>query len=310
MGRIAVAGSIMTDLITYVTRVPERGETLDAPSFAMAPGGKGANQAVAAAQLGSEVMMIACVGDDAFGEAAYANFCARGIDARHVRVVAGASSGVAPIMVEPSGENRILIVRGANDALGAGDIAAAEADLRSCDILALQLEVPLETVYAAVATGVRLGLRVVLNPAPAPAAALDVARLRGLAFLIPNQTELALLSGLPVDSIDAAIVAARSLIARGIERVIVTLGADGALRVDANEVRHVPSVPVTAVDTTGAGDAFIGSFVHHLAAGFEIDAALDAAVLYAADSVTRRGTQSSYATREAFVALRGAQAPR
>ncbi len=297
----------MTDLITYVTRMPERGETLDALSFAMAPGGKGANQAVAAAQLGSDVLMIACVGDDAFGRAALENFSARGIDARHVRVVAGASSGVAPIVVEPSGENRILIVRGANAALAVDDIARAEADLRSCDILALQLEVPLDTVYAAVATGVRLGLRVVLNPAPA-AHALDVARLRGLAFLIPNQTELALLSGLPVASIDDAVVAARALIARGIERVVVTLGADGALHVDASDMRHVPSIAVDAVDTTGAGDAFIGSFIHHLAAGVAIDPALDAAVLYAADSVTKRGTQTSYATHTAFDTFRTARA--
>ncbi len=303
MGRIAVVGSINTDLITYVTRIPDRGETLDGVSFAMAPGGKGANQAVAAASLGSDVVMVACVGDDAFGEAARANFAARGIDARHVRVVPGASSGVAPIFVEPSGENRILIVRGANDAVDAADIARAEPELRTCDVLALQLEVPLPAVYAAVEAGVRLGLRVVLNPAPATPL-LDVAKLRGLAYLIPNQTELALLSGVPVTTTADAVAAARVLIARGIERVVVTLGADGALYVDATTERHVPSIAVVAVDTTGAGDAFIGSFIHHLAAGHEVDAALDAAIWYAADSVTKRGTQSSYATRAAFDAFR------
>jgi len=306
LGRIAVVGSINTDLITYVTRMPEAGETLDASSFAMAPGGKGANQAVAAALLGSEVMMVACVGDDAFGDAALANFAARGIDARHVRVVPGVSSGVAPIIVEPSGENRILIVRGANGDLGPADVARAEADLRGCDVLALQLEVSLATVYAAVELGVRLGLRVVLNPAPATAA-LDVARLRGIAYLVPNQTELALLSGLPVASLDDAIVAARALIARGIDRVVVTLGADGVLFVDATDARHVPSLTVAAVDTTGAGDAFIGSFIHHLAAGLDVDAALEAGIAYAADSVTKRGTQSSYATRAAFDDFRAAR---
>jgi ribokinase len=305
LGRIAVVGSINTDLITYVTRMPERGETLDGVSFAMAPGGKGANQAVAAASLGSDVVMVACVGDDAFGTAAQANFAERGIDARHVRVVPGASSGVAPIFVEPSGENRILIVRGANDALDPGDIARAEPELATCDVLALQLEVPLPAVYAAVETGVRLGLRVVLNPAPAPPL-LDVARLRGLAYLIPNQTELALLSGRPVTTTAEAVAAARVLIARGIERIVVTLGADGALYVDATEERHVPSIAVDAVDTTGAGDAFIGSFIHHLAAQIDVAGALDAAIWYAADSVTKRGTQSSYATRTAFDAFRAA----
>jgi len=307
LGRIAVVGSINTDLITYVTRVPERGETIDGVSFTIAPGGKGANQAVAAALLGSDVVMVACVGDDTFGTAARENFAARGIDARHVRVVPGASSGVAPIFVEPSGENRILIVRGANDDLDPADVARAEDDLRTCDVLALQLEVPLATVYAAVEAGVRLGVPVVLNPAPA-ASELDVARLRGVAYLIPNQTELATLSGMPVTSIDDATRAARALIARGIERVVVTLGGEGALYVDAAQVRHVPSIAVAAVDTTGAGDAFIGSFVHHLAAGLDVERALEAAIAYAADSVTKRGTQRSYATSEEFAAFRAAAA--
>ena len=309
VGRIAVVGSIMTDLITYVTRMPERGETLDAPSFALAPGGKGANQAVAAALLGSDVMMVACVGDDAFGTAALANFRTRTIDARHVRAVAGVPSGVAPIFVEPSGENRILIVRGANDALSPADVARAEPDLRSSGVLVVQLEISLATVYAAIDAGVRAGMRVVLNPAPATSE-LDVARLRGVAYVVPNQTELALLSGLPVASIGDASVAARSLIARGIERVVVTLGAEGALFVDALRVHHVASPAVAAVDTTGAGDAFIGSFVHHLAAGDDPDAALDAAVAYAADSVTKRGTQSSYATRAEFDVFRAARQSR
>jgi ribokinase len=291
----------MTDLITYVTRMPERGETLDAPSFAMAPGGKGANQAVAAALLGSDVMMIACVGDDAFGETARANFRARGIDAKHVRIVAGASSGVAPIVVEPGGENRILIVRGANNALSPADVDAAERDIADCDVLVVQLEVPLETVYAAIACGVRHGLQVVVNPAPA--APLDLAALRGSAYLVPNQTELELLSGLSAKTRDDAAIAARTLIAGGIERVIVTLGADGALLVDGAHEHHVAGVPVDAIDTTGAGDAFIGCFVNELACGAETLTAIKASVRYAAHSVTRRGTQSSYGSRADFDAF-------
>jgi ribokinase len=301
-GRIAVVGSIMTDLITYVTRMPEPGETLDAPRFAMAPGGKGANQAVAAALLGSPVVFVACVGDDAFGAAARANLTSLGIATEHVRTVAGAASGVAPILVEPSGENRILIVRGANDALTPEDVARADAALRTCSTLVLQLETPLETVYAAIQRGVSLGLRVVLNPAPA-VGNLDIERLRGIAYLIPNQSELSLLSGLPVATRDEVVAAARSLIARGIERIVVTLGADGALLVEAKETLHVPGVAVEAIDTTGAGDAFIGSFVHHLTSGHTTRIALERAVRYAADSVTKPGTQRSYATRAAFEAL-------
>ncbi len=283
----------MTDLVTYVTRMPKRGETLDAPSFAIACGGKGANQAVAAALLGSEVLMVGCVGDDAFGEAALANFRARGINYGHVRVVTGVASGVAPIFVEPNGENRILIVRGANDALAPADILAAEDDVALCNVLVVQLEVPLPTVYAAVELGVRRGLRVVLNPAPA--AALDPAVLRAVDVLVPNQTELAFLADMPVTTRDDAVRAARELVARGTACVIVTLGADGALLVDAHAVYHVAGVIVDAVDTTGAGDAFVGSFVDALAGGKDIRAAIDVAVPYAADSVTRRGTQTSYA---------------
>jgi ribokinase len=274
--------------------MPERGETLAAPSFAIGPGGKGANQAVAAASCGSDVLMVGCVGDDAFGEASLRNLRERGIDVRHVRVVADVPSGVAPIFVEPSGENRILIVRGANDTLTPVDIAGAAADLAACDVLLLQLEVPLETVYAAIAFGLAHEVPVVLNPAPAEPA-LDVARLRGVAFLIPNQTELALLTGMPAATRDEAAAAATALLARGVARVIVTLGADGALDVDAHAVRHVPGVRVTPVDTTGAGDAFIGSFAHAFTSGGGVDAALAAAVRYAADSVTKRGTQASYA---------------
>ena len=300
----------MTDLVTYVTRMPERGETLEAPSFAMAHGGKGANQAVAAALLGSDVVMVGCVGDDAFGASARANLVERGIDASHVRVVAGAPSGVAPIFVEPSGENRILIVPGANDALSPADIEAAGAALAGCDVLLLQLEIPLESVYAAVALAMRLGLRVILNPAPA-CAELELARLRGIDVLIPNQTELALLTGVPATTRDEAAAAAHTLLARGIDRAIVTLGADGALLVDAAGARHVAGVSVAAVDTTGAGDAFIGSFAHHVAAGDDLADALEGAVRYAADSVTKRGTQRSYATRAEFDALRSApRAPR
>ncbi len=292
----------MTDLITYVTRMPERGETVEATSFATAPGGKGANQAVAAALLGSEVTMVACVGDDAFGTTARDNFARYGIDAQHVRVVAGMPSGVAPIFVEPTGENRILIVPGANHALAPTDVEQAEVEIETADVLTLQLEIPLETVYAAVEAGVRAGTTVILNPAPANPA-LDPARLRGVAYVVPNQTELALLTGLPTATREQATVAARALIARGVERVVVTLAADGALLVDAADARHIAPIPVVAVDTTGAGDAFIGGFAYALAEGWAVDDALRVAVRYAALSVTRKGTQSSFATREEYDAF-------
>src|SRR5579863_7866187 len=165
--RIAVIGSNMVDLITYVNRMPAKGETVEAPSFEMGHGGKGANQAVAAAKLGASVMMVTKVGDDMFADNTIRNLASFGVDTKHVARVAGRSSGVAPIMVEPSGENSILIVKGANADLSAADVERAGEALKTCDLILLQLEVPLETVYAAIAFGKRNGVRTVLNPAPA-----------------------------------------------------------------------------------------------------------------------------------------------
>ena len=306
MGRIAVVGSNMMDLVTYIDRFPAAGETVEAPGFQMAHGGKGANQAVAAARLGSEVLFVGRVGDDAFGKLTLENFERNGIDTHHVGVAADAPSGVAPIFVEPNGENRILIVVGANARLTADDVEAARPELRVADVILLQLEVPLETVYATLALGVECGVPVFLNPAPATPA-LDLARLRGLTFLVPNQSELTLLSGMPATTIAEAEAAARSVIAAGVTAVIVTLGADGALYVTADERVHVAAPQVTPVDTTGAGDAFIGSFAHRYSTGHDVAAALALAVAYAADSVTRRGSQMSYATREQFDAFQRAR---
>lgn len=294
--RIAVIGSIMTDLVTYVDRMPDAGETLAAPRFAMGFGGKGANQAVAAAKLGSDVVMVGKVGDDGFGRDTLRHYAELGMDARHVGVVPEASSGVAPIFVEPSGENRILIVMGANEHLLPADVDRAAEDLRGCDLILLQLEIPLETVYHVVAWAARNGKAVVLNPAPATPE-LDVARIRDVAFFVPNQTELAILTRMPTDTVDQAETAARTLLEAGLQRVIVTLGADGALLVTRDKPSvHVPPVKVTPVDTTGAGDAFIGSFAHYFVASADVVAAMKAAAAYAADSITRPGTQSAFAT--------------
>jgi len=299
MSKIAVVGSNMMDLITYVTRMPLRGETIEAPTFEMGHGGKGANQAIAAARLGSKVAMVTRVGDDAFADATIANFQRNGIDTTHVLRTQGRSSGVAPIFVEPSGENSILIVKGANADLTPADVDAAAPALKDCKLILMQMEVPVETVYHTVRKAKELGVPTLLNPAPA-AADLDVARLADLAFLTPNETELATLTGLPVGNEHEAEVAARSLTARGIGTVVVTMGGRGALLVDAGGTRRVAPVKVEPVDTTGAGDAFIGSFAHFYTEGLSVFEALTEAGKYAADSITRRGTQRSYATLADF----------
>jgi ribokinase len=299
MPRIAVVGSNMVDLVTYVDRMPDDGETLEAPSFEMGFGGKGANQAVAAAKLGADVMMVTKVGDDLFAQNTIENFERLGIDTRHVGRVPGVSSGVAPIFVLPSGENSILIIKGANGALMPADIDRAAEDLARADLILMQLEVPLETVYHTIALGARLGKETLLNPAPA-GANLDIARLRNLSFFVPNETELALLTGLPVDGRAEIERAAQSLIAQGIRTVIVTMGGRGALLVTAAGSELVPPVPVTPVDTTGAGDAFIGSFACFYVESRDLRVSLDRAARYAAHSITGRGTQKSYANLAEF----------
>ncbi|ABC23097.1 ribokinase [Rhodospirillum rubrum] len=301
-GRIAVVGSNMVDLITYVTRMPDKGETIEAPNFALGCGGKGANQAIAAARLGADVLMVTRVGDDIFADNTIANFKANGIDTRFVRKVPGTPSGVAPIFVEQNGENSILIVKGANAHLSPADVEEAGEALKGCALILMQLEVPLETIYATVAFGAAHGIPTLLNPAPA-VPELDVERLRTLSFLTPNETELAILSGMPVASETEVEAAARSLIAKGVRTVIVTMGARGALLVEEKGATRIAPVRVTPKDTTGAGDAFIGSFAHYYTQNGDIAAALRKAVRYAADSITRNGTQSSYATLAEFEAF-------
>jgi ribokinase len=300
--RIGVVGSSNVDVVTYVERMPAWGETIAAPRFEMNFGGKGANQAVAAAKLGAEVVMVSKVGDDALGDNVLKNFAALGVDTKHVGRVENQSTGTATILVNPAGENFILIVKGANGDLTPSDVEAAGADLAACDLILLQLEVPLETVYAALAFGRRHGVKTVLNPAPA-VTTLDREKVRLATFVTPNETELAILTGLPVESEDEVATAAMRLVAEGNETVVVTLGARGSLLATAGGLRRIPPVTVQAVDSTGAGDAFIGGFARYFAAGLGLDAALERATRYAADSVTKRGAQKSFATEKEFERL-------
>ena len=300
--KIGVVGSNMVDLITYVNRMPGPGETLEAPAFEMGCGGKGANQAVAAARLGADVMMVTRVGEDVFADNTIRNLESFGVDTRHVVKVAGKSSGVAPIFVEQSGENSILIVKGANADLLPAEVDKAAADLKQCGLILMQMEVPVETVYHTIELAAQNGIETILNPAPA-AANLDPERIRQVTFLVPNESELALLSGLPTETDEAIITAARSLIARGIRTVIVTLGGRGARMITSDEIVNIEPVKVTPKDTTGAGDAFIGSFARFYAETGEVVSSLKKASLYAAHSITRPGTQKAYASIEEFEAF-------
>ena len=296
---IAVIGSNNTDLITYITRIPVEGETIEAPDFEIGFGGKGSNQAVAAARLGTEVVMVTCVGDDSFGHAYIENYRANGIDTAHVKQVPG-TSGVAPIFVDPESHNRIIIVKGANNGLLPEDVETAADAVASTSLIVCQLEIRLETVAAAIRLGERLGVPVLLNPAPA-SRELDLELVAKCTYVMPNETELELLTGMPTSTDEEVRAAAHRLLESGCPNVIVTLGARGVLWLSAEgeEVR-LDQFPVRAVDTSGAGDAFIGCFAHCLSEGFTVLEGLRLANAYAARSVMARGTQKSYPTASEF----------
>ncbi len=240
--RIAVIGSANIDLTTFTDQFPKPGETLFAPRFDLGFGGKGANQAVAARLCGAEVFMVARVGSDLFGPATIENFRKQGIDPTHVKQVEGLSSGVAPIFVERNGQNRILVVKGANDALKPADVDAAAETLKTADCIVLQFEIPVETVYYAVAFARKHGIRCIVNPAPAQP--VDMAALKDLDYFVPNETEAETITGSPVKDVDDAKKCAEKLVGSGIRRVIITLGAKGSLLASREGSEHVPPFAV------------------------------------------------------------------
>ncbi len=296
--RIAVVGSANIDLTTFTNQFPKPGETIFGQRFDLGFGGKGANQAVAARLCGADVFMVARVGSDLFGPATIENFMKQVIDATHVKQVEGLSSGVAPIFVEANGQNRILVVKGANDALKPSDVDAAAETLKAADCIVLQFEIPLETVYYTVHFARKHGIRCILNPAPAQA--IDLGALKGLDYFIPNESEGETITGQAVANIQDARKCAEKLLAGGIQRVILTLGANGSLLASRDESEHMKPFAVNSIDSTGAGDAFIGSFAVFLGEGVPEKEAVRRANLYAGLSTTGVGTQKSFYDRARF----------
>ena len=296
--RIAVVGSANIDLTTFAERFPKPGETIFGQKFDLGFGGKGANQAVAARLCGADVFMIARVGSDLFGPATIENFRKLGIDPSHVKQVEGLSSGVAPIFVEPNGQNRILVVKGANDAVKPADVDGAAETLKSVDCIVLQFEIPVETVYYTISFARKHGIRCILNPAPAQA--VDMAALKGLDYFVPNENEAESITGMAVKTVEAAKKCAMKLVEDGIRRVIITLGANGSLLATREGTEHVPPFAVESIDSTGAGDAFIGSFAVFLGEGVPEKDAVRRANLYAGLSTTGVGTQKSFYGRARF----------
>ena len=296
-GRVCVVGAANLDLISYVPRLPRMGETLHGTRFRMGYGGKGANQAVMAAKLGARVSMVTKLGQDVFGAGTLANFREWGVDVEHVSVTDEAFSGVAPIAVDPEGNNAIIIVTGANDLLSVEDVERARGAIAAADVLVCQLEIPPEINLAALRIAREEGVTTVFSPAPArPDLPAEFFTLSDV--ITPNEPETELLSGRSIASDEEAIEAARELLARGAKSVVLTLGARGCVVVTADEVTPVPGERVEPVDTTGAGDAFVGTLAYFLATGRPLTDAAARANRVAAISVQGRGTQTSFPTAD------------
>ncbi len=304
--KIVVLGSFVADVAFRAARLPAWGETLMGSGFALGPGGKGSNQAVAAARAGAPVRMLCRLGDDAFGRLARETWEADGIDALLVENCATPTGAAAILIDEVKGENAIIVVPGACFTLTPEDVDAASAAIRATGVLLAQLELPLDTVERGLRVAREAGVLTILNPAPAQPLSDEILRLAD--FLIPNESEAALLTGLPVESVEQAEEAARVLLRRGARCVIVTLGAKGALvcEADAGVVRmvHVDAIHAGPVlETTGAGDAFCGGFAAALSEGRTVREAARFGCAAAGISVTRAGTAPSMPRREEIEAL-------
>jgi ribokinase len=293
--KVVIVGSLNMDLVTRAPRLPRAGETLAGQSFVTVPGGKGANQAVAAARLGASVAMIGCVGDDAYGQQLRSALEAEGIDCQAVTTVSGESTGVALIVVDDSSQNAIVIVAGGNGHVSSSVVDSFDALLSQAEVIICQLEVPMDTVGHVLKRGHELGKTVILNPAPA-SHPLPAQWHAWIDYLIPNESEATALTGLPVDSVASADAAATVLLGAGVGKVIVTLGGQGALFASQARSEHFPAPTVKPVDTTAAGDTFVGGFAAALAQGKSESEAIRFGQIAAALSVTRSGAQPSIPT--------------
>jgi ribokinase len=288
---IIVVGSLNMDLVMRMSRAPVGGETVSGTDFAMLPGGKGANQAVACARMGANVIMVGRVGIDPNGDALKAGLAADGIDAREVKGLASTHTGVASIWVEDDGQNRIVLASGANGLLDPASVARANTMIDMAGMLIVQLEVPMAAVQAAVDRAFAAHVPVLFNPAPA--LPLPDSIWASIDILVLNESEASAYAGLPVLDPNSAAEAGALLRARGPDRVLVTLGAQGVVVIDGAGARHFPAKKVKAIDTTAAGDTFIGALAAALCEGQSLDDAVALGQAASALCVTRKGAQTS-----------------
>jgi ribokinase len=301
--RLTVVGSLNMDLVIRSPRIPLPGETIIGGPYRNVPGGKGANQAVAAARLGAQVAMVGRVGSDAFGDQLLENLAADGIDHAFVLRDRKVATGVALIVVDDAGQNSIVVAAGANMRLSPGDIDSAEATIAAADALLLQLESPLEAVSRAAKIARAHGVTIILNPAPARTIPPDLLALVDL--LVPNESETALLAGMPVHTQDQAQAAAGALCSQGVGTVILTLGGRGAMLAHEGSTQIFPAFDVTPVDTTAAGDAFVAGLAVALAEGRDLVEAVRWGNAAGALATTKLGAQPSLPTRNLLEQMLG-----
>lgn len=295
---IVILGGMNIDLVSTAPRFPRPGETVVGDSFYKGFGGKGANQAVQAARLGVPVSFIGCVGADDFGKEMIACMKGHGIDTQHMRTVKGSPSGTAMIFVDSSAQNEIVVVSGANDELSPHDVATAEGTIAGAALVVAPFDIPLESVHEAVVLATKHGVPVLVNPAPVLSQEVDPSLLAQVGILVPNETEAESLTGVSHKAPDFAETAIDKLREKGSAQIIITLGEKGSMLADSEEIAHIPAYGVKPVDTTAAGDAFIGG----LAAGYQFFSDPQALVRFAsavaALAVTKKGAQASLPDRE------------
>ena len=294
--KVVVVGSANMDIYSWTDHLPEPGETVIGDRYWMVMGGKGANQAVGARLLGADVTMVGRVGEDLFGQRMLETLNSYGVACDYVRVDNGAGSGVALVIVDKKAENVVVVISGVNMHIDLTDVDAAADKLRDAHVLLMQLEVPLDAIERAVDIALEGGALCVLNPAPARP--LPDCILRKVDLLTPNRHEAKVLSGVSTDTLDGAEAAGQALLGKGAQAVIITLGAQGALIVRPGETLHLEGVPVDALDTTGAGDAFMAGLAVALAEGRSLEEATRFANMVGALSTKKPGAMPSLPTRD------------
>ncbi len=292
--KICVVGASNFDLITYVDCLPKRGETVFGHNFQPGFGGKGANQAVIASKLGADVTIITKLGRDMYGEQTLENYKNLNIHTQHIEFTSDAPSGVAPIWVDKEGYNSIIVVSGANDLITLEEIERAEQSITDAQILICQNEIPFEMTLRALQIAKSKNVTTIWNPSPANAEFLKHEILQYVDILCPNETEATLLTGIAINTVEDAHKASQNLLRAGVKTVILTLGQNGCIITHKEFSMHVKAHVVDAVDTSGAGDCFLGSFAYFYGLGLDIQESVKRAQYVAAQSVQKQGTQSSY----------------